>query len=271
MIRRCLVVLLPLVIVASLAAGEDPPDAKEIVERVIAAAGGEAFASLGILELEVTEEETRNDGTRIGKSYRMLVDTSNLNNLRMELPGDVIVAATQGGGGWSTNAGALDDRPQAQTAARTSLNQKGFRLLLPFSLKMDGVWIKEVRESTASDGREVWVIAIPFTKGFFTSPVMATTWIMVVAKDDYSLISIEFSPAPAFRSVSPVGIRYRILKQMDLEGASVVEQMLAVGINSRYQESGATRVTKIKPSVRGPWDPTLFLSPAQLAAIEEDD
>jgi hypothetical protein len=100
---------------------------------------------------------------------------------------------------------------------------------------------------------------------------MATTWIMVVAKDDYSLISIEFAPAPAFRNVSPVGVRYRILKQMDLKGAKVVEQMLSVGINSRYQESGATRVTKIKPSVRGPWDPALFLSPAQLASLEEDD
>jgi len=270
MIRRCLVVLLPLVFVASLVASEDLPDAKVIVERVIAAAGGEAFASLGVLELEVTEEETRNDGSRTGKSYKLLVDTSNVNNLRMELPGDVVVAATEGGG-WSTTAGALDDRPQASTLARTSLNQKAFRFLLPFSLEMDGVWVKEVRESTTSDGREVWVVAIPFTKGFFTSPVMTTTWIMVVAKDDYSLISIEFAPAPAYREVSPVGIRYRVLKQMDLEGASVVEQMLAVGINSRYQESGATRVTKIKPSVRGPWDPTLFLSPAQLATLEKDD
>ncbi len=269
MIRRCLVVLFPLVFFASLVAGQDTPDPNEIVERMIAAAGGEAFASLGILELEVTEEETRNDGTRTGKSYKLLVDTSNLNNLRMELPGDVVVAATEGGG-WSTTAGALDDRPQASTRARTTLNQRSFRLLLPFSLKMDGVWLKEVRESVRSDGREVWVIAIPFTKGFFTSPVMATTWILVIAKDDYSLISIEFAPAPAFRDVSPLGVRYRVLKQTDLEGATVVEQMLAIGINSQYQESGATRVTRIKPSVRGPWDPTLFLSPARLAALEED-
>jgi len=270
MIRRCLLVLLPLVFVASLVAAEDALEPKEIVERMIAAAGGEAFASLGILELEVTEEETRNDGTQTGTSYKLLVDTSNLNNLRMDLPGDTVVAATEGGG-WSTTAGALDDRPQASTRAQTTLNQKVFRLLLPFSLKMDGVWLKEVRESATSDGREVWVIAIPFTKGFFTSPVMATTWILVVAKDDYSLISIEFAPAPAYRDVSPVGIRYRVLKEVGLEGASVIEQMLSVGINSRYQESGATRVTRIKPSVHGPWDPTLFLSPARLEALEKDD
>ncbi len=48
------------------------------------------------------------------------------------------------------------------------------------------------------DGREVWVISIPFSKGFFMKPVMETTWILVVAKDDYSIQSLEFAPAPAF-------------------------------------------------------------------------
>lgn len=270
MIRRCLFVLLPLVSVASFVAAEDALDGKEIVERMIAAAGGEAFASLGVLQLDVTEEETRNDGSQTGKSYKLLVDTSNLSNLRMEFPGDVVVAATEGGG-WSTTAGALDDRPQASKIARTTLNQKAFPILLPFSLQMDGVWLKEVRESTTSDGRNVWVIAIPFSKGFFTSPVMETTWILVVAKDDYSLVSIEFAPARAYRDVSPVGVRYRTLKQKNVNGANLIEQQLAVGINLRFQESGATRVTKIQSSVLGPWDPTLFLSPAQLAALEEDD
>jgi hypothetical protein len=270
MIRRVLILLVPLVFFASLVAAEDAPDAKEIVERMIAAAGGEAFATLGILELDVTEEEIRNDGAQSEKRYTLLVDTSNINNVRMELPGNVVVAATRGGG-WSTTAGALDDRPQAATMARTSINQRLFPLLLPFSLQMDGVWINQAQERKTADGREVWVIGIPFTKGFFTSPVMATTWILVVAKDDYSLLSIEFAPAPAFRDVSPVGVRYRIFQQKDVDGASVPEQILAVGINWQHRESGATRVTQIKPSVRGPWDPTLFLSPAQLEVLEEDE
>jgi len=99
---------------------------------------------------------------------------------------------------------------------------------------------------------------------------METTWILVVAKDDYSIQSLEFAPAPAFADVSPVGVRYRILKQKELDGATVIEQVLAIGINSQYQESGANRVTRIVLKVR-PWDPTLFLSPAQLEALEEDD
>ena len=65
-------------------------------------------------------------------------------------------------------------------------------------------------------------------------------------------------------------MRYRILEQKDIEGATIAEQVMAVGINSEYRESGATRVTVIRPSVR-PWDATLFLSPAQIAALEEED
>ena len=111
---------------------------------------------------------------------------------------------------------------------------------------------------------------MPFSKGFFVNPVMETTWILVVAKDDYSIQSLEFAPAPAFADVAPVGVRYRILKQKEIDGATTVEQMLATGINSQYQESGANRVTRIVSKVR-PWDPTLFLSPAQLEALEKDD
>jgi len=268
MSTRFLSMLLTLMLAATATAADEMPDPQEILEKMIAAAGGETFAGLGILELEVTEEEIRNDGTQSGKSYTLIVDTSNLDNLRMELPGEVVVAASKGGG-WSTTANVLDDRPQVPKMARLTINQSVFPLLLPYSLQMEGVWLKEVRETTLN-GREVWVITLPFSKGFFVNPVMETTWILVVAKDDYSIHSLEFAPAPAFADVSPVGVRYRILKQKEIDGATIAEQMLATGINSQYQESGANRVTKIASKVR-PWDPTLFLSPAQLEALGKDD
>jgi hypothetical protein len=99
---------------------------------------------------------------------------------------------------------------------------------------------------------------------------METTWIMVVAKDDYSILTLEFSPAPAYADVSPVGVRYRILTTQEIDGATVAQQILAIGVNSQYQESGAVRVTKVAAKVR-PWDPTLFLSPKQLEALEEEN
>jgi hypothetical protein len=268
MFYRMMSLLLFLTLAATAAVADEVPEPNEIVDRVIAAAGGEAFAQLGVLELDVSDAEIHNDGTQSAKTYKLLVDTSNLDNLRMELPGEVVVASNKGGG-WSTTANVLDDRPQVPRMAKLTINQSAFPLLLPYSLKMEGVWLKEVREGQV-DGRDVWVIAIPFSKGFFVNPVMETTWILVVAKDDYSIQSLEFAPAQAFADVSPVGVRYRILKHKDLGGAAVIEQLLAIGINWQYQESGANRVTKIAAKVR-PWDPTLFLSPVQLEALEEDD
>jgi len=268
MFHRTLSLVLSLTLTATAALADEKPDPKEIVAKMIAAAGGEAFADLGILELDVTAEEIRNDGTQSSRDYSLMVDTANLANLRMELPGNVVVATSKGGG-WSTTAGVLDDRPQVSKMATLTINQSAFPLLLPYSLQMEGVWLKETYE-TQLNGRDVWVIAIPFAKGFFANPVLETTWILVVAKDDYSIQSLEFAPAPAYADVSPVGVRYRILKQKEIDGAMVVEQLLAVGINSQYQESGANRVTRIASKVR-PWDPTLFLSPAQLEALEEDD
>lgn len=268
MYRRVLSIVLPLALVASAAAADELPQPQQILDRMLAAAGGEAFAELGILELDVAVEETRNDGTRSVRSFKAMVDTSNLSNLRMELPDDVVVV-TSATGGWSTTGGVLDDRPQVPTMAKLTINQSLFPLLLPYSLQMEGVWLKEIRETTL-DERDVWVIGIPFAKGFFINPVMETTWILVVAKDDYSIVSLEFAPSPSLADVAPVGVRYRILKQKELEGAKVSEQVLAIGINSQYQESGANRITKIVPKVR-PWDPTLFLSPKRLEELEEEE
>ena len=268
MFYRMMSLLLFLALAATATVAEEMPEPQEILEKMIAAAGGKAFADLGILELEVTAEEIHNDGTQSSRDYSLMVDTSNLANLRMELPGDVVVA-TNKGGGWSTTADVLDDRPQVSKMARQTINQSIFSLLLPYSLQMEGVWLDEVHDTQLA-GRDVWVITMPFSKGFFVNPVMETTWILVVAKDDYSIQSLEFAPAPAFADVSPVGVKYKILKQNEIDGAKVVEQLLAVGINSQYQESGANRVTRIASKVR-PWDPTLFLSPAQLEALEEDD
>ena len=267
MYRRVLTAVLSVLFVAQAPLSAETLEPGEIVDRMITAAGGDAFAKLGVLKLEVHEEETRNDGTQSTKDYTLMVDTGNLANLRAEYPSGTVVGANAGGG-WGVENGVLDDRPQTPTMARKILYQAVFPLLMPYSLKMDGVWVKEVRE-TVLDGRDVWVMAIPFTKGFFVSPVLATTWIMVVAQDDYSILSFEFFPPPEYRKVSLMGIRYRILKHQERDGAKIAEQLLSVGINVRGEESGHVRVTKSKASVQR-WEPALFLSPAQLEALEED-
>lgn len=265
--RSILNLVLPIILATPALLAAETNDPQEIVDRMIAAAGGEAFAELGVLKLEVSQEETRNDGTSTKSSYTVFADTTDLGNLRIDYPGNVVVARS-GSIGWSTADGVLDDRPQTPTMARTTLNQTVFPLLLPYSLKMEGVWVKEVREMTV-EGRKVWVFAMPFAKGFFTTPLLTTTWYLVVDQEDFSILWLEFVPPVEYRDVSPEGIRYRILKQKDLDGATVAEQLLLIGINAQGQESGHVRVTKIGASVI-PWDTTLFLNPPQLEALEEN-
>ena len=269
MIRHVLSLLLSLIIVAAPTMAEDSIEPNEIIERVVAAAGGEAFAKIGVLKLEVTQEEIRNDGTSSKEHFTAYIDTTNLENQRINYPGELVVAH-HGGGGWSTTAGVMDDRPQTTIRAERALNQTLFPLLLPHSLRMEGVRASEYREATLN-GRQVWAVALPFAKGFFNSPVLTTSWLMVVDQQDASLITIEFFPSPEFRKVSPVGTRYRVLDYQEIGGAKVPERILAVGINARGEESGHSRVTTIKASIHGPWDPKLFLSPAQLEALEKDD
>ena len=270
MFRRVLSLLLTLGAVAAPATAADGvPDANEIIERTIAAAGGKAFTDIGVLKLEVSQEETHKDGTRTIKTYTVYVDTGNLENQRLEMPNELVIA-NHGAGGWSTTAGILDDRPQTKVRAKRSLNQTLFPLLLPHSLRMEGVRADQVRDTTL-EGRKVWAVSLPFSKGFFNSPVLTTTWLMVVAQDDYSLLSLDFVPPPQYRDISPEGIRYRVLTHQDVQGAKIPAQLLLAAISPNGQESGHVRVTKIKSSVHGSWDPTLFLSPQELDFLEKDD
>jgi hypothetical protein len=231
----------------------------EIVERLLAAAGGDEFSEIGILKLEVSDEETRNDGSNTSREFTLYVDTANLKNIRMELNGGSTVGCSPEGC-WALVDGELDDRRQTPYMAETTLNQAIFPLLLPFTMRMEGAWASDVKEITW-DGRTAWSLALPFAKGFFRSPVMTTTWSLVVAEDDYSLLAASFVPPVEYLKVEMMGIRYRVLKTESIEDADIPTQILSVGINVNGYESGHVRVTKIKPSVHGPSDPTLFLSP----------
>ena len=200
MIQRVLGFLLPAALVVPALVGAATPKPQEIVDRMIDAVGGySAFSELGVLELQVHEEETRSDGTSTIKEFTAYVDAADLGNLRREYTGNLVVGRN-GRDGWSTENGVLDERPQTSYMARGTLNQSIFPLLLPFSLNMDGVWVKEVAE-TNWDGQDAWVLIVPFTKGFFASAIMTTTWYVVVSKDDYSFLSASFVTTVEDRSL----------------------------------------------------------------------
>jgi hypothetical protein len=244
----------------AVAGAEESLEPAEIVERMLAAAGSDAFSEIGVLKLEVSDEETRNDGSRTRHQFTLYIDTADLNNMRMELEGGSIIGCSAAGC-WAFKDGKLDDRRQTPYMAKTTLNQALFPIMLPFTVRMEGVWAKDKKEIVWEEGREAWSLALPFAKGFFVSPVLTTTWSLVVAKDDYSLLAASFVPPVEYRKVEMKGIRYRVLKTEDVEDVQIPTQILSIGINVDGYESGHVRVTKIKPSVHGPSDPTLFRSP----------
>jgi hypothetical protein len=232
----------------------------QTVDRLISSQGGAELAALGILKLEVSEEETTNDGEQHQRSYTLFVDASDLGKARMELPGDIDIACGAEGC-WATVGGVLDSRPQAPNMARRTLNQAVFPLLLPHSLRMSGVEIGDAVEEVLWEGRPASVVPVGFARDFFASPVMSTTWQLVVAQDDHSLLATQFSPPVEYQKVEIEGIRYRTLQHTTLEDVSLPTRILLDGIDLQGIENGHVKVVKIEVSVYGPSEPTLFMRP----------
>lgn len=264
---RFLIIMMSLAAVTpSFATAAEMPDPGELVDKAIAAVGGEGLDRLQVLRLAVSEEKTQNDGTASDNDYVAYVDMSDLKSMRQELAGGIVLGRT-GDDAWATERGVFDERPQTPYMARGTLNQALFPILLPYSLKMDGVWVKEVGE-IEWEGRPAWTLLIPFAKGFFVSPVLTTTWRVVVDKEDFSILGVDFLPPLELRNVQFMGVRYRILKYEDVEDVRIPSQVLAVGINLEGYESGATRITRIAPTAYGPWEAGLFVNPRRLEALE---
>ena len=147
MTRKAILVCMVLIFAAGTAVSADTPEADEIIDKMIAAVGGDGLDKLEVIRLEVAEEKTHNDGNFSKNSYVAYVDMSAIDTMRLEMDGGVVLGRN-GGQSWATNKGVVDDRPQTPYMAKGTLNQTLFPLLLPYSLRMEGVWVKEVGEIT---------------------------------------------------------------------------------------------------------------------------
>lgn len=264
------VAILGLMIVCGSAPGawSETPTAEAVVERTIEAAGGKAaFQRLGVLEMTVQEEETTSDGKTERDSYTAYAYAPRLDTLRME-PSSAVVIACNKGVGWATQRGELDTRRQTPRMAVGAIHQKLFPLLLPFSLDMEGTYVKDVTPASF-DGEEVWRLSVGFERMFFIGPVMNTDWQLTVRKDDYELLAAEFVPPMEYRDVQDEGVRYRFLKHADIDGVRLPTQVLLDGIDFDGIENGHVRVTKIALEVRGDQDRALFVPPKAPEAAEE--
>ena len=245
------------------------PTPQAVVDRAVKAAGGaEAFNGLGLLHITATEDETTEEGKRTRAAFTAFVGSAGLRSARLETPKGVTLART-GDTAWAQVGGKLDERPQTPRMASGMVNAKLFPVLLPFSLKEKGVAVTTV-EAVSWDGSPAWQLTVTFERGFFSSPLMMEPWTIVVSRADYRVLAAEFHPAADFSQVSAEGVRYRPLKLAEVGGVRLPEQLLVIGVDANGAERGHVRITKLAYEVK-PADPTLFVNPKKLEALDQGD
>ena len=247
-----------------------PPTANAVLDRLLAAAGGQkALGDIGMLELRFTDEETKPDGTTTTSSDRAVVSGAKVDHARYEMGNDVVLARNPDTS-WATISGQLDTRPQTPMMSTGSINRRLFSALLPFSLGQPGVTLSPPRE-TRFEGTPAWTLDVTLPRGFFANPIMDTTWQLVVAQSDLSFLCLELRPAMEYVNAGAQGLRYRLLKTQRAGAAKVPAEILTEAVDTEGVPSSGHRVTRIAATVHERWDPALFIDPQRLALIEGDD
>ncbi len=174
--RRSILPLLAasLIALSGLVAAETPT-ANTVVDRAILAAElDSSIAEHDMLRLAIRQEETTSDGNATVRDMTALVHGAQLDNIRLDLGGGTTLVLNNSNG-WAMMGGQLDTRVQTPRMAAGTIRQTLFPLLLPYSLRMQGVRLGAVAEGSF-DGTPAWEIDVDFTPEFFSAPSMLTTW-----------------------------------------------------------------------------------------------
>jgi len=251
-------------------AAAETPTANTIVDRAILAAELESsIAEHDMLRVAIRQEETTSDGKATVRDMTALVHGAKLDNIRLEL-GEGTTLVLNNSTGWAMMRGQLDTRVQTPRMAAGTIRQTVFPLMLPYSLRMQGVRLGAVAESSF-DGTPAWELDVDFTPEFFSAPSMLTTWKVYISREDNLVLGAEFLPTVEYIAVIDEGIRYRYLKRQDTDGLSLAAQVLLDGIDTNGLENGHVRVTKMTSTTAGPLDLSLFVHPKEMERLDAGD
>lgn len=262
-----IVILGALVATAGAVSAATPTAEALVAQAVDAAQSGTDMNGLDIIRLGIHMEETTSDGATETRDYTALFHGSGVENSRVELSHDVTLALS-GTTAWAMIRGELDTRPQTPVMAAGTIRQTVFPLLLPYSLRMEGVNLDAAVAETSFDGTPAWVIHISFDTGFFAAPSMVVPWRVFFSRENHQVLGADYLPPTEYRNIIDEGIRYRILKRQDVGGVSVPAQVLMDGIDFNGVENGHVRVTKVTAETTGPLDLSLFISPEAADRME---
>jgi hypothetical protein len=268
---RILAVLIVSWIAGGMAWAQDTPSPDELIDRMIAAAGGEeAYNKLGILKLTIDENERTSKGQeRNLGSFKGYASTERADLLRLEMPGEIVLGRS-GIDGWATVRGRIDDRPPTPTKAKGSINAKLFPVLLPYSLRFPGLSFPSV-EKTTWEGQPAWMLKMIPAAQFFNNMVFEQPWTIYVSRKNYQILAAEFEPPAEHAQVILEGVRYNILRTESIGGVSLPALVVMDGFDLESRlPNGHLRTTKVQVEVMDIPDYTLFFDPAQLRALEEE-
>ncbi len=245
---------------------------KVLADEAMAVWGSrQAFDSLGILKLEVTEEDSMPDGTRKKTAYTLYFDTRTAQR-RLELAEGKVVIVSDNTSGWATTEGKLDDRAQTAHLAPRFINMKLMPALLPFSLTLRGVGLSGRATPTGFEGTPALPLEFSVPNTFFNSPFVNTSWTVFVAEDDHHYLGAEFLPVSGYENnenVKNSGMRFRVTETSSVKGVRFATMIIVDSLDKAGKATGSRRTMTIRPTVvEGP-TPTLFMHPDKVRAFED--
>lgn len=248
----------------------ETPSAEALVKMAVEAAESDStMADHNMIRIAIHQEETLSDGTTKTAETTAIVHGGGLENTRLILNQGVALGLS-GNAGWALIGGQQDTRPQTPRMAAGTIRQSLFPLLMPFSLKMQGVILGAVSPATF-DGTPAWRVDVRFDANFFAAPAMITTWSVFIDREEHLVLGAEYLPVEEFLAIVDEGIRYRYLKRQDVDGINLAAQVLLDGVDLNGAENGHVRVTKLAAETIGPLDLSLFISPDKAARMEAEE
>jgi len=251
MVRR---IALSFVLVAALAGAPavlgqgklEVPSPDLLLNRAWEEAGGlEAFGRLGILLVEVTADETTQEGTITARKSRTYFLAPGPAPGRIEIEKPPVVSGDDGTGGWAISGGKPDVRPSTKMMVKRLLTTNLFTVMLPFSLNWDGVTARAV-EPTVVKGIPVWRLFIEIAPGFFHSPQISTAWRIDFDRTTYAVVQADCPATDLGKGITADGMRVSWTDHRNLMGLRFPGVQRIIGLSETGAEKAHTRTEQLR-------------------------
>lgn len=221
------------------------PSPGEAVQRACDAAGGmKAFATAGLLSVEIRSSETVVEGKQSQSLQVLSFQTPGPVPGRMEVVNSRVVAADDGSGGWAIVGGRPDPRGATEYMVRRAIGTTLFPIFLPFSLNWDGASVTEVAAATFNDV-PVWRLRVVFTKTFFVTPQISTEWIVDLDRETWEVLRAESPFMDLGNNIVADGMRFTRSASTTIAGITLPTVQLVLGLDRASKPRAHTRIDEL--------------------------